>query len=296
MIPSLHVLLSIAKLRSKGLGWRQIAKYLCKEIRVCVSFSTIARWFMKYGKFLSCGYPKTSCNFSDNLLQRRPEDGEASHEDGLPVYLGRTERGVLVLMLSQPYVYWSPALLARKLGVSRKAVWAALKRLERRGLVRKVGDVKLFEGEVIRGAYVVNPSILLGDSLRVHNLRVPNAYVVSEDRGLPLAAALYSGVLRYGEVPITQLELNSDYPVPQGVIEFFKSCGISEVRLYPKPELGVIRYEVRMFPKDVLLSINSYNELRTRYVAATKVAKVIAETELERLSCRRGVLRSVTIL
>ena len=318
MPPTLSVLKRLVELRSRGLGYRRLAAIICEEFRVCVSYRTIERWLRKYSHFISSDRnPKTGCHFSDcggnNLLSREPEDRHSKLVEDPPILLtgrlGPTERLIIRVMSLYPHQYWPPSVIlhyARKLlgleaftrRLSRRAVWAALKRLQRRGLIIYVPMVTLVAKVTMRGCYRLNPKLFMGDSLRVHNLRVPGHQVVSEDRSVPLLWALFEGSARFGEAPITQLEVNTDYPLPEEIINYFKSLGWSQTVIYLKPELGILRFEHRLRPKDLLLNLNSYNEIRARYTLLTKIVRDIAETELERLapSDRRGVLRSVPLV
>jgi len=325
-VPSLDLLRKIAELRERGLGYRAIVK----ELGLGVSYKTVERWLKKYGRFINgvkvTRKAKTDCHVVSSFVSLEPEDKGNGSVDDIPVGrgehgnggfshdffrgLGRTERLVLEVMFRDPYAYWSPSLIRRSLGLlgfklSRNAIWAALRRLVRRGLVVYSPMVTLFCGAVFRGAYrLQDPGSLFGfaDRLYVHNVRVPGDYVVVDDRAQPLTLAFFRGVIRFGEVPVTQIEVNYDYPMPREVLEHLKGLGWSESRIYPKPELGVIRFEHRLFPKDLALSLDAVKEVELRYRLLTKIVYDIALTELTRLgapgqpqpsSDRRGVVESV---
>ena len=302
---NLHVLKRVIELRNKGLGYRSIAKVICEELRACVSYRTIARWIKKYSWILERDeHPKTGCHFSDcgdnTLLSREPEDRRSEPVEDPPILLrlnrlGPTERLVLRVMLLDPHTYWTPTtilhyariflgLKAYSMRLTRRAVWAALKRLQHRGLVTYVPMVTLLAKVTMRGCYRLNPKLFRGDSLRVHNLRVPGHQVVNEDRSVPLLWALFEGSARFGEVPITQIEVNADYSLSTEVISYLKSLGWSQTVIYLKPELGILRFEHRLHPKDLTLSVNSYREVISRYLLLTKIVRDIAETEIERLT------------
>ncbi len=322
--PSLSLLRRIKELRDKGLGYRAIVK----QLGLSVSYRTVARWLKKYERFLNgvkvTRKAKTGCHVVSSFVSLEPEDRTKHSVDDIPVGgggrgnggfsrdffrgLGRTERLILEVMFRDPYGYWSPSLIKRSLGLlgfklSRNAVWAALRRLVRRGLVVYAPMVTLFCGAVFRGAYRLrDPGSLFGfsDELYVHNVRVPGGFVVVDDRAQPLTLAFFRGMIRFGEAPVTQVEVNYDYPMPREVLEYLRGLGWSESRIYPKPELGVIRFEHRLFPKDLVLSLNSVREVELRHHLLTKIVYDIALTELTRLgalgqpsSDRRGVVGGV---
>lgn len=309
-VPSLEVLQRIRELRERGLGWRRIAK----ELNIGVSYRTVARWWVKYSRFLSrvTLEPKTAVTSGHSFLSLEPEDRVPDSVDDASLWrkLGPTEKLVLRVMSSDPYAFWTPSLILRQAGLmryrlSRNAVWQALKRLVRRGLVRYEPMVTLFAGAVLRGAYMLKP--VFNDSVGVHNLRVPghprDQCVVCDDRSFPLSLALFRGNILYGDVPITQAELNSDYPMTPEVLDYLKSLGWEQTVIYPKPELGCIRFEHRIRPKDLLLNLSSKDELEFRYRVLTKVVHDIITAESIRMhkaspvadtvSDRRGVLGSV---
>ena len=292
-VPSLELLRRIKALRDRGLGWRRIVK----ELNLGVSYRTIARWLKKYEGFLNgvkvTQNPKTAVTSDHYFMSREPEDRPVDFVEDPSVWrrLGRTEKLILSVMATDPYAYWTSTLILKGAGLmryklSRNAVWAALKRLQKRGLINYSPMVTLFAGAVFRGAYSLRP--VFNDSVAVHNLKVPGPLkdqcVVCDDSSVPLSAALFRGNILYGDVPITQAEMNSDYPMSDGVLNYLKSLGWGMTVIYPKPELGVIRFEHRLNPKDLLLNLRSKDELEFRYKVLTKIAYDIVTTETVRMN------------
>ena len=294
------------ELRSRGLGYRRLAAIICEEFRVCVSYRTIERWLRKYSHFVSSdGVPVNRVS-----LQQVTGHNELSLEPvnslDLDVIkkqygrLGRTERAVLQVILSDPSLVWTAAMVHRRLRllkyvVSRQAVYQAMRRLARRGVLARVPEFKLVEGEVVRGGFrlvALEPS-----SFGVHNLRVPGLQVIADDVSVNLSSGLFVGEVMVGEAPITQLELNSDIPIPKEILDYLRNrIGWGFTVIYPKPKLGVLRIEHRLWPKDLTLSLSSKDEIEARGKLITNILSNIITYEVTRLkvsSDRRRVLRGV---
>jgi len=320
MTPNLRVLRRLVELRGRGLGYRRLAAIICEEFGVCVSYRTIERWLRKYSHFVSSdGEPVNRVS-----LQQVTGHNELSLEPvnnlDLDVIkkqygrLGRTERAVLQVILSDPGLVWTAAMVHKRLKllkyvVSRQAVYHAMKRLLKRGILAKVpsfvrspknGKSKVFKyeivkGEVIRGGFrlvALEPS-----SFGVHNLRVPGLQVIADDVSVNLSSGLFVGEVMVGEAPITQLELNSDIPIPKEILHYLRDrIGWGFTVIYPKPKLGILRIEHRLWPKDLTLSLSSKDEIEARGKLITNILSNIITYEVTRLrssSDRRGVLGSV---
>ena len=264
---NLHVLKRVIELRNKGLGYRSISKAVCEELRVCVSYRTIARWIKKYSHFILNGgvfVDKVSLAevTHDDLSSREPVNNP-----DLDVIkkqwgrLGRTERTVLRVILSEPGIVWTAAMVWRELkllkySVSRQAVYQAMKRLAKRGILTRVPRYvrvgtkikefryELFKGEVIRGGFkliALEPS-----SFSIHNVRIPGIQVIANDSSVNLSVGLFIGEVLAGEAPLTQFELNSDIPIPKKVLDYLRNrVGWGFTVIYPKPRQGVLRIEHR---------------------------------------------------
>jgi len=66
--------------------------------------------------------------------------------------------------------------------------------------------------------------------------------------------------------------------------------------IYPKPKLGILRIEHRLWPKDLTLSLSSKDEIEARGKLITNILSNIITYEVTRLrssSDRHGVLGSV---
>ena len=299
-VPSLELLRRIKELRERGLGYRAIVK----QLNLSVSYRTVARWLVRYERFLNgvkvtrkASSPVTSTN---NLLSLEPvirEDLDAIKKRW--GRLGRTQRAVLEVILTDPSVVWTAAQVWRRLKllkyvVSRQAVYQAMRRLARRGILHYFREYVLVEGEVIKGGFkliALEPS-----SFAVHNLRVPGAQVIADDVSVSLSFALFAGNVMYGDAPITQFELNSDIPLPQEILNYLRYLGWGFTVIYPKPRLGVLRVEHRMWPKDLTLSLASKDEIERRGKLITAILHDILTYEVSRLrssSDGRGVVRAV---
>ena len=324
-VPDLTLLKRIKELRDRGLGYRAIVK----ELKLGVSYRTVARWLKKYGHFLN-GVKVTGNLTADHGKSLNLSDVEpvntvrvgVNKKHGVTAEpnfsrLGKTERMVLKVILANPGFVWSANMVWSKLGlmryrVSRRAVWMAMERLKNRGILYKypkyVKDLrdgrvkefrlKIFEGEVIKGAYrlvAYEPS-----SFAVHNLRIPNHQVIADDVSVNLTQALFVGSVTYGEAPITQMELNSDIPIPQNILGYLRNIGWGFTVIYPKPKLGVLRIEHRIWPNDLLLTLKHKDEIERRGKLITEIVNSISNYEVSRLSNnkkkssdRRGVLFGV---
>ncbi len=302
-VPSLELLRRIKELRERGLGYRAIVK----RLNLSVSYRTVARWLNRYERFLNgvkvtrkASSPVTS---TDNLLSLEPvirEDlGVIKKRWGR---LGRTQREVLKVVLTDPSVVWTAAQVWRRLRllrfiVSRQAVYKAMRRLDLRGILKWYREYRLLEGEVIKGGFrliAFEPS-----SFAVHNLRVPGKQVIADDVSVNLASAIFTGSILVGEAPITQLELNSDIPLPREVLKYLRDLGWGFSVIYPKPDLGVLRVEHRMWPKDLTLSLASKDEIERRGRLITSILYDVLTYEVSRLrlsSDGRGVVRSVPLV
>lgn len=314
---NLHTLKRVLELREKGLGYRSIAKAICRELHVCVSYRTIARWIKKYSHFILNGgvsVNKVSLQqvTRDNLSSREPVNNP-----DLDVIkkqwgkLGRTERTVLQVILSDPSIVWTAAMVWRELkllkySVSRQAVYQAMRRLAKRGILTRIPryvrvgtktkefKYELFKGEVIRGGFklvALEPS-----SFSIHNVRVPGIQVIADDSSVNLSVGLFVGEVLVGEAPLTQFELNSDIPISKEVLDYLRNrVGWGFTVIYPKPRQGVLRIEHRFWPKDLTLSLTSKDEIEARGRLITKIVYEVITYEVMRLrsSDRRGVLGSV---
>ena len=317
---NLHVLKRVIELRSKGLGYRSISKAICKELRVCVSYRTIARWVKKYSHFILNGGVSvnkvslaevTGSNLSSREPVNNPDLDVIKKQWGR---LGRTERAVLRVILSEPGIVWTAAMVWRELkllkyGVSRQAVYQAMRRLAKRGILTRIpryvrvgSKIKEFryevvKGEVIRGGFklvALEPS-----SFSIHNVRVPGIQVIANDSSVNLTVGLFIGEVLVGEAPLTQFELNSDIPLPKELLRYLRErLGWGFSVIYPKIEEGVLRVDHRFWPKDLTLSLTSKDEIEARGRLITKLLHEILTYEVVRLrvSDRRGILRSVPLV
>lgn len=241
----------IFELRRQGLGYRRIASLICREAGVCVSYKTVER-VLKYfnGVEVSRDSEDTrhlGCHFN---LSDEPEDAHSVFEDGEPFRrLGGTQKLVLSVMFRSPDTPMAPTHIRYEIyrlyrrRVSRKAVWAALKRLEKRGLVFRVPDYYLVTGERISGAYRLRvPKADHGIS--VHNLRVFNVPVVKEVNGfgVSLSSALFEASRLGLTFPVSEVELGYDLFDPY-LYDGLKSTGFVLFKIYLKERHGHIRVE-----------------------------------------------------
>jgi hypothetical protein len=283
------------------LGWRAIVR----ELGLAVSYRTVARWYEKYSHFINgvkvTHNPSTAVTSDSNLLSLEPVNrwdlDVIKKQWGR---LGRTQRAVLSVILTDPSIVWTAAAVHRRLRllkyvVSRQAVYMAMRRLVKRGLLHHFRQYLLVEGEVIKGGFKL---VAFGpSSFAVHNLRIPRLQVISNDAGVNLSSALFTGSITFGEVPITQMELNSDIPLPKEILNYLRNLGWGFSIIYPKPKLGVLRVEHRLWPKDLTLSLKSKEEIERRGKLITSILYDILSYEVSRLrtdsSDRRGILRAV---
>ena len=298
-VPSLELLRRIKELRDRGLGYRAIVR----ELNLGVSYKTVERWLKKYERFLNgvkvTGKPSSTvtCHSFVSLEPVNNEDLDVIKKQW--GRLGRTQRAVLEVILSDPSAVWTAAQVWRRLRllkflVSRHAVYQAMRRLCRRGILHHLREYRLLEGEVVRGGFrliAFEPS-----SFEVHNVRIPGRQVTADDVSVSLSSALFVGNILYGEAPLTQFELNSDIHLPKEVLQYLRSLGWGFSVIYPKPDRGVLRVEHRMWPKDLTLSLASKDEIERRGRLITAILYDILTYEVSRLrirSDRRGVVRGV---
>ena len=114
-----------------------------------------------------------------------------------------------------------------------------------------------------------------------------------------LSVGLFVSEVLVGEVPLTQFEPNSDIPIPKEVLDYLrKRLGWGFTVIYPKPKQGVLRIEHRFWPKDLILSLSSKNEIEARGRLITKIVYEIMTYEVMRLrsSDRHEGLRSVSLV
>ncbi len=293
-VPSLELLRRIKALRDR----------IVEELNLGVSYRTVARWLRKYEGFLNgvkVTHKPSSAVTSGSFLSLepviKPDLDVISKQWGR---LGRTQRAVLEVILSDPSVLWTAAQVWRglkllKFLVSRQAVYKAMRRLVERGILHHIREYRLVEGEVIKGGFrliAFEPS-----SFAVHNVRAAGHQVIKSDVSVNLSSALFTGSILYGEAPLTQFELNSDIPLPTEILQYLRNLGWGFTLIYPKPKLGVLRIEHRMWPKDLTLSLKSKDEIERRGKLITSILNDIIPYEVSRLnpqsSDRRGVLVSV---
>jgi len=229
---NLHTLKRVSELREKGLGCRLIAKTIYRELRVCVSYRTIARWIKKYSYFiLNGGIPVNRVSLQqvtrDNLSSREPVNNP-----DLDVIkkqwgrLGRTERAVLKVILSEPGIVWIAAMVWGRLRlmkylVSREAVYQAMRRLEKRGILAKIPNyvrvgskTKAFRYELVKGKVIKGGFKLIAfepSSFSIHNVRVPGIQVVADDSSVSISVGLFVGEVLVSEASLTRFELNQTY-------------------------------------------------------------------------------------
>ena len=317
---NLHTLKRVLELREKGLGYRSIAKAICRELRVCVSYRTIARWIKKYSHFILNGSVPVNKVSLQQVTRSNLSSREPVNNPDLDIIkkqwskLGRTERAVLRVILSEPGIVWTAAMVHKELkllkySVSRQAVYQAMRRLARRGILTRIpryvrvgSKIKKFKYEVVKGEVIRGGFKLIAlepSSFSIHNVRVPGIQVIANDSSVNLSVGLFVGEVLVGEAPLTQFELNSDIPIPKDLLKYLREhLGWRFSVIYPKVEEGVLRVEHRFWPKDLTLSLTSKSEIEARGRLITKILHEILTYEVVRLrvSDRRGILRSVSLV
>ena len=293
--PSLSLLRRIKELRDRGYGWKRIVK----ELGLGVSYRTVARWYSRYSRVLEARLTEAA-NTGHNVLSTVPANKSDEPEDDLLWgewgRLGRTQKLVLQVILSCPEVVWTAAMVWRKLGLMRyslsyRAVYAAMLRLAKRGILVRVRDLRLVEGEVIRGGFRLVKFPL--NYFDVHNFRVGGRYVVPKGSTAPLGVALVFSYFRYGEEPITGGHINNDIPFPPEVIEYLRGLGWRGTLIYPKER--VVRVEHHFYPNDLTNSLNAAEEIERRMRLFTSIVAEIISYEVQRLGGRvrgRGFVSS----
>ena len=89
--------------------------------------------------------------------------------------------------------------------------------------------------------------------------------VIADDSSVNLSIGLFVGEVLVGEAPPTQFELNSDITIPKEVLYYLRDrIGWGFTVIYPKPKQGVLRIEHRFWPKDLILSLSSKDEIEAR--------------------------------
>ncbi len=307
-VPSAHVrgdlelAREIHRLRERGLGYRRIGKALGMH------YKRVERLYKKYLSLLTHVKVTRSVDGSDGsdgsdggsrLVGRnvtpKPVDSVTQPLTNSIGRLGRTQRLILDVMSEQPGSWWTISAIRNKLRLlrylyTRQALFEALKRLRRRGLIEYMPSTLLVSGEKVLGLYRLRFYVSLDSrEVLVHNMRVSGMQIVSKERdGEPklLSEALFRAHLLGKTWPVDQVELHNDYHVDTGVTQRLRGLGWRMTVVY-SPRPGVIRFEHRLWrPEGLIASPDQKPEWLSRYESFTSMVSEIAYRELSRLNTR----------
>lgn len=283
-VPNVMIIKRINELRDKGYGYRNIANTLCEEEGICISYRTAERWHKKYSWILdikSISHSLRQVTKHTKLSVKPVNNPDLDIITSMYKRLGKTEKAILRVITSIPELdTWSAAdvyaILKYEGYKSRQAIYQAMRRLEKRGILARVKGTGRFR------LIAFEPS-----SFAVHNLRISDVLVTVEGRSANLTLALFDGERCYGRAPITQYELNSDIPVDKEKLkELVNFTGWGELVIYPKLEEGVIRVDYRFWPKPsarIELSMSSKDMMETIGRIIARLGYEIMRSEAERL-------------
>ena len=281
----------ILELREKGLGYRRIASSIFREFGVRVSYKTVERVLRYFSGVKVTSDSEDTCHFRTHIISSdKPEDGLGEDVDGARYRrLGPTQKLVLAVMSRSPDVPLAPAHIRYEIfrlyrkKVSRRAVWAALKRLEKRGLVFRVPDYYLVSGERITGAYRLRIPRSDG-GVSVHNMRVFNVTVVREfdGFGVPLSYALFEASRLGLTYPVSEVELGYDLFDPY-LYKNLKEKGVSLFKIYLKPRPGHIRIEALLSKPNLRAEVRFLDAWVGLYKSIIGDIKTIVDGEASRI-------------